>query len=304
MRNSTRSPILVVLLSLAAAAAPAWERRPEAPEGLKDIVAGGESLTVWPYTSSDFENPSDPINLIFPNADPRAIRQELMKLDGTRPPVRAATRRKLPVDRCDGLRAGGLCRPEGWVGGAVQLACVLPGAPLGSPFRVHIRLFRSGHHTIGNAHFEFLIPGTAEHEVLSWDLAREFVTFDMGRTGALTAAPSAVGLVPPGTFPAVRRPVYLGLVQAGAGPLLASLGLVAPASGDVPIPTSGQARVFVGAIDFEPCRVEADDHDPRHLLDRRPEAVLRDRPLRLRQARGAPRLLDDGRNQPLGPLRP
>ena len=72
--------------------------------------------------------------------------------------------------------------PEGWVGGAVQLACVQPGAPLGSPFRFHIRLFRSGEHTLGNAHFEFLIPGTAEHEVLSWDLAREFVTYDMGRT--------------------------------------------------------------------------------------------------------------------------
>ena len=29
---------------------------------------------------------------------------------------------------------------------------------------------------------------------------------------------------------------------------------MAPVSGDVPIPTSGQARVLVGAIDFEPCR--------------------------------------------------
>ena len=86
MRKSTRSPILAVLVSLAAAAAPAWERpeRPEAPDGLKDIVAGGESLTLWPYTTSDFENPSDPINLIFPNADPRAIRQVLMQLDGAR----------------------------------------------------------------------------------------------------------------------------------------------------------------------------------------------------------------------------
>ncbi len=253
MRNSTRSPILAVLMGLVAAAAPAWEGQ-DAPDDLKHIDAGGESLTLWPYTSSDFENPSDPINLVFPNADPRAIRQELMKLDGNRPPFAS-----LPGGNCTwtdamGYEQAAYADPAGWVGGAVQLACVQPGAPLGSPVRFHIRLFRSGEHTLGTAHFEFLIPGTAEHEVLSWDLAREFATFDMGRTGALTAAPSAVGLVPPGTFRAVRRPVYVGLAQAGAGPLLTSLGLVTPASGDVPIPTSGQARVLVGAIDFEPCR--------------------------------------------------
>ena len=103
------------------------------------------------------------------------------------------------------------------MGGAVQLACVQPGAPFGSPFRLHLRLFRSREHTLGGAHLEFLIPGTAEHEVLSWDLAREFVSFDMARTGLLTAAPSAVELIPAGAFRAVRLPVYLGLAQAGAG---------------------------------------------------------------------------------------
>jgi hypothetical protein len=223
---------------------------------LKDVVAAGESLTLWPYTTSNFESPSDPVNLIFPNADPRAIRQELLKLDGARPPF--AT---LPGGNCTWADAMGnehaaFAEPAGWVGGAVQLACVQPGAPFGSPFRLHVRLFRSGGHTLGGAHFEFLIPGTAEHEVLSWDLAREFVTYDMGRTGVLTAAPSAVGLIPAGAFRTVRRPVFLGLVQAGAGPLLASLGLVAPTTGDVPIPTSGQARVLVSSIDFEPCQSE------------------------------------------------
>ncbi len=253
MRWNRRSPILVALMSLAAAAAPAWEG-PAAPEDLKHIDAGGEALTLWPYTTSDFENRSDPVNLVFPNADPRAIRQELLELDGNRPAF--AT---LPGGNCTWTDAMGneqaaYAQPAGWVGGAVQLACVQPGAPLGSPFRLHIRLFRSHEHTFGSAHFEFLIPGTAEHEVLSWDLAREFVTYDMGRTGVLTAAPSAVGLIPPGAFRAVRRPVYLGLLQAGAGPLLASLGLAAPASGDVPIPTSGQARVLVAATSLESCR--------------------------------------------------
>jgi hypothetical protein len=219
---------------------------------VQEIQAAGESLALWPYTTSDFENPSDPVNLIFPNADPRAIRQELLKLGGNRPPFAA-----LPGGDCTWTDAMGsehaaYAGLDGWVGGAVQLACVSPGAPLGSPFRFHVRLFRQGDHTIGGAHFEVLIPGTAEHEVLSWDLARDFVVYDSGRTGVLTAPPSALGLIPAGTFRVVRRPVYLGLVAAGAGPLLTSLGLVLPPSGDVPIPTSGQARVLQSSIDLRP----------------------------------------------------
>jgi hypothetical protein len=250
MRRNRRSPILVALMSLAAGVAPAWDG-PAAPEDLKHIEAGGESMTLWPYTTSDFESPSDPINLVFPNADPRAIRQELLKLDGNRPPFAS-----LPGGNCRwtdamGYEQAAYREPLGWVGGAVQLASVQPGAPPASPFRFHIRLFRSGVHTLGNGHFEFLIPGTAEHEVLSWDLAREFATFDLARTGLLTAAPSAVGLIPGGSFRAVRRPVYDALVLGGAGPLLALLGLVAPATGDVPIPTSGQANVLSAVIHFE-----------------------------------------------------
>jgi hypothetical protein len=256
MSKHAHSVALAGLMSLAAATAFTGDE-PAAPAGTIDVTAGGESLTLWPYTSADFATPSDPVNLIFPNADPRAIRQELLKLDGNRPPFAAVPGGNCTWTDAMGYEQAAYGDPEGWVGGAVQLACVTPSAPLGSPFRFHIRLFRQGDHTLGNAHFEFLIPGTAEHEVLSWDLAREFVTFDMARTGVLTAAPSAVGLIPAGTFRTVRRPVYLGLVQAGAGPLLASLGFVLPASGDVPIPTSGQARVLVGEIDFQPYQSKA-----------------------------------------------
>jgi hypothetical protein len=62
-----------------------------------------------------------------------------------------------------------------------------------------------------------------------------------------------VSLIPAGSFGTVRRPVYQALV-AGAGPLLAALGLVLPATGDVPIPTSGRASVLVGQVDFQPCQ--------------------------------------------------
>jgi hypothetical protein len=85
--------------------------------------------------------------------------------------------------------------------------------------------------------------------VLSWDLARDFVAYDAWRSGQLKAAPSAVSLTAPGTFRSVRRLVYLSLVGAGAGDFLVSLGLKLPASGDVPIPTSGQATALVAQIE-------------------------------------------------------
>jgi arylamine N-acetyltransferase len=49
-------------------------------------------------------------------------------------------------------------------------------------------------HTRGAAHIEILTPGTAEHEVLSWELAKQCVAYDVGRTQTLTAAPAPVGL--------------------------------------------------------------------------------------------------------------
>jgi len=90
MPKSLRVFALVGLVGLWAVAAfahgpygpPGHQQRP--PSGVIRVSAGGEKLTVWPYTTSDFENPSDPINLLFPNADPREIRQELMKLGPSR----------------------------------------------------------------------------------------------------------------------------------------------------------------------------------------------------------------------------
>ena len=94
--------------------------------------------------------------------------------------------------------------------------------------------------------------------MLSWDLARELVLLDVARTGALTAPPGVLGLIPPGSFGTVPRLLYHGLVQGGAGPLLTALGLKPPPcpatspSADVPIPTSGQGRVLQSSIAFQP----------------------------------------------------
>ena len=268
MSKSLRLLALGGLTSLWAAAAVAHgpyipPGHPWPPSGLVRVSAGGEKLTLWPYTTSDFKTPSDPINLVFPNADPREIRQVLMKLDGARSLPQLAG---LPFADCRWTDAMGyeqaayhVDRWRGdWAGGVVQLACVHGEAPLGDPFRFHIRLFRAGKHTVGNAHFEILIPGTAEHEVLSWDFARDFAAYDMGETKTVVAPPQQVGMIPAGSFRAVRRAVYEELVKYDSGaliPLLAYLNLYpAPGTGDVPIPTNGKAAALVTAIDFEPSR--------------------------------------------------
>ena len=102
-----------------------------APSGTVPVVAGTETLSLWPYTTSDFETKSDPVNLVFPNADPRAIRQELLELDGSRPPfaLPAPGRGRLHVDGRNGLRADGLGRARGLGGrsGAARLHD-LPGS--------------------------------------------------------------------------------------------------------------------------------------------------------------------------------
>ncbi len=254
----------VALLSATALPALASPSAPP-PAPVVTISAGAESLSIWPYTASDYSGaPSDPVNLVFLDTDPRAIRQALMALDNHRPAFAG-----LPTADCSWIDAMGneqtaYGAPEGWVGGEVQLACTNPAQPLGYPFRVHLRLFRIGRHVLGGAHFEIQIPGTAEHEVLHWDLARNFVAFDVARTGTLRTAPTAVGLGTPGAFRAVRRPVFDALVGMGASGLLTSLGLVAPATpgADVPIPTNAQASVLDSAAAFD-----SDQSDLRTAVD-------------------------------------
>jgi hypothetical protein len=236
----------------------AWPRVP-APTTVT-VTVDGEVLTLDPHTTSDFSTPSDPVNLVFLHSDPRAIRQELMKLSGDRTPDFPVA----PPFDCRwtdamGYEQAAYAEPEGWVGGEVQLACVNPGAPLGNPFRFHVRLFRSGQHTLGAAHFEILIPGSAEHETLSWDFARQFVALDMARTQTLMPpTPGAVALVPAGTFGAVRRPVYDGIVATPGGmAILTLVGLYPlppgfPPDANVPIPTDGTAATFSPTIDFQP----------------------------------------------------
>lgn len=194
--------------ALRSAAAP-----PAELEGsLVQIPSGTAVLHLWPFTGTDFSGqPSDPINLLFVGeSDPANIRAALLALDGDRtalgyPPVE-------PFDCTWRDAAGGLQATwaDGqWSGSVIQLECGRY-----ETLRFHLRLFPAGNWTAANAHLDLLIPGTPNHQVLSWDLARQLVAADLMRTGLLDpAAPMWVqgGLTPAPTFREIPALIYNGL---------------------------------------------------------------------------------------------
>lgn len=215
---------------------------PGPPPGLITIALGGAPRTLWPYVGSDFTGtPQDPVNLLMLGEnDPRRIRAALLRLDGDRgalgfPPV-------FPFNCTWSDAIGdietGYAEPAGWTGSAVQLQC---GEY--QPIRFHLRLLAAGAVTIANAHFEALIPGTADHQVLSWELAEQLVKGDLIRSGILDPATpwtetDLINAAPFRTIPAV--------IFNGLPPDLRVLvtGSPAPAATDVPIPSDGHATVF------------------------------------------------------------
>jgi hypothetical protein len=153
------------------------------PTELVTVGVGDDLLEFWPYTGVDFSaTPQDPINLIFyGKADPRDIMSALLSLDGDRsafgfPPV--APFNLTWSDAIGDMQAG--YGNNDWTGSAVQLALGSYEEP-----RFHIRLFKMGDWTVANAHFEVLIPGTADHQVLSWELAEQLIITDFMRSGLL-----------------------------------------------------------------------------------------------------------------------
>ncbi len=213
------------------------------PAGLTLVAAAGGSVRLWPFTGAEVaDRPSDPVNLLFTGqADPRAVRAALMSLDGDRtafgfPAV-------APFDcRWSDTPSGGVqtayTEDGGWLGGAIQLQC---GDY--APIRFHLRLFRSGAWTLGGAHFEVLIPGTADHQVLSWELAEQLVSADMVRSGLLdpSAPVSAAALGPAPTFRTIPAVIFNVLP-----PELQAIAAGAPgtSAADVPIATNGRVTVL------------------------------------------------------------
>lgn len=197
---------------------------PELAGAIAEVTFGPASLTLWPFTGTNFSGtPSDPVNLLFVGeSDPANIRAALFALDGDRtavgfpagPPFDCTWR-----DAVGGLQtnwAGGQ-----WSGSVLQLECGQY-----EMLRMHLRLFPAGDWTVANAHMDVLIPGTTDHQVLTWDLARDFVVGDLQRTGLLDPGVpfgAAPGLTPSPTFREIPAVIYNGLpVQLRAliqGPL-------------------------------------------------------------------------------------
>jgi hypothetical protein len=210
---------------------------PSAPAGLVSVTAGATTVNLWPYTGTDLSGTArDPINLVFTGAaDPRNVRSALLSLDGTRTGPLASFD-CVWKDAIGGQQAT-YSDTGGWAGSVIQLEC-------GdfSPFRFHIRLFPAGGWTLANAHVDVLIPGTPDHQVLSWELGEQMVTYDLARSGLLAGAPAQTGNVNAvGSFRTIPPVIYNGLPLSlralTGGPLTA-------VSEPVGIPTDGSATVI------------------------------------------------------------
>jgi hypothetical protein len=210
-----------------------------APAPLVSVVAGGETRSIWPYTGTSFSGaPQDPLNLIFVGAaDPRSIRAALFALDGDRtafgfPPV-------FPFN-CTWKDAIGhdqtaYADMDAWTGSVIQLEC---GEY--DPVRFHLRLFPAGDWTLANAHVDVLIPGTVDHQVLSWEVGEQFVMVDFVRSGLLTAAPTVTDPINPAPFGEIPPIIYNGLPAA-----LRQLAGGPPGNVTTPVPILSDGRATI-----------------------------------------------------------
>jgi hypothetical protein len=133
---------------------------------------------------------------------------------------------------------------DGWIGSVIQLE--LGGY---DSARFHLRLFQSrqspaggGAWTLGAAHFEVLITGTPEHQVLSWERAEEIVLADFLRSGLLDGS---VPLAPTqgindSPWRDIPPPIYNGLPPELIGFIG---GPVPPVASPVDIQNNGSAMI-------------------------------------------------------------
>jgi hypothetical protein len=223
------------------------------PGPLTTVTFGTASATFWPFTGNDFSSQGqDPINLIFVgHADPRDIRAALLSLDGNRTALgfpAAGPFNCRWLDDVTGDMQTAYGEADGWTGSAIQLAC----GPYG-PARFHLRLFRQGNWTLANVHFEIQVPGTTNHQVISWEVAEQFVIADLMRSGLLDLSAPMMPTDPinPAPFREIPDIIYNGLPVELRGLIGGPLGNV---SSPVPIGTDGRAMVLnlAGRIPWTP----------------------------------------------------
>jgi len=224
--------------------------------GLVSFAAGNRTVECWPYTGTTLDGePSDPVSLVLVGeADPVAIREALLTLDGDRtafgfPPVYPFDQ---PWTDCLGGSAQATWAADvGWTGGTIQLTV---GAF--EPLRIHLRLFPVDDGlTLAAAHFEVLVTGTTDHQVLSWELAEQLVVADLMRAGVLAAPPVPTGVI--NAAPSFR--VIPAMIYNMLPPELTALtgGPPPPVAQDVPLASDGQGTVatLVGLPSPSPCHV-------------------------------------------------
>jgi len=212
------------------------------PSGLVTVAVGDDQLVFWPYTGENYSGQaSDPINVIFyGKADPREIRAALLSLDGDRsvlglpdmPPFNCRW-----TDCIGGIQVA-YGEPCEWSGSVIQLEC---GDH--KTLRFHLRLFKVGDWTVAGTHFEVMIPGTSDHQVLSWELAEEFVLGDFMRSGLLDPDMPVIptGPINASPFRVIPAVIYNELPDELKGLIGGPLGQVTE---DVPIWTDGNAMVL------------------------------------------------------------
>jgi hypothetical protein len=230
---------------------PLGKPTPAPPSGQVTIDFLGRSLTCWPYTGIVFnETLADPVNLVFTGqADPLRIRAALLALDGNRTAFGFPDAYPFNATWSDAIGdiQTNWSEGEGWVANYIQLQ-------LGryEPVRGHLRLFQTGVPfgdgvwTLGGAHFDVLIPGTADHQVLSWDITEQLVVADlvrsglldptnpMGSTGVINATPS---------YRTIPAPIYNGLPD-DLKYLILGPGFPSYVDDPVPIPSDGTATIL------------------------------------------------------------
>lgn len=223
-----------------------------APSPIVPVSLPSGTLQLWPFTGFGFGVPSDPVNLMWiGHADPRVLRGALLLLDGDRTafgfpnvfPFNCTWQDEPEVQSEVGYTSG-----SGWVGSPIQLMCGTIDQA-----RLHLRFFDVGGATIGGAPFEVSIPGTVEHQTISWELAEQMVVVDFIRSGLLdTQLPlfttNQINPAPYGTIPAIiYNGIPTGLRAAIGGPL-------SDVTTDVPIASDGMATVLnlAASVDGQP----------------------------------------------------
>ena len=187
-----------------------------APSPIVELAIPGNTLHLYPFVGSTFgavQIEADPINIFFTgNAKPLGLRAALLALDGDRTSFGLPDQFPFNCTWSDasGDLQGAYVEPLGWIGNAIQLQC---GDYV--PMRFHLRLFDAGTVTIGGTHMDLNVPGTEQHDPISWEVPRQIVMIDLIRSGYLAAAPVFTEpFTPTPTFRTIPAFLYNGIPSA------------------------------------------------------------------------------------------